>query len=141
VLFVILLSGCGGGPLPFLAGGKLDGTVKPAPASFAFVRDVGTIQLETRPEDPYSVNVAGAVVGEGLYVSAGDNRANWVDHIDANPLVRVRIEGDVYELEARRVTDAKEMDAFAESWLALGAWARDPRELDGEPYVYRLEPR
>src|SRR5262245_48646293 len=141
LLLAILLSACSGGPLPFMAGGKLDGDVKPTPASFAFAKDAGTIQLETRPEDPYSVNVAGAIVGDGLYVSAGDNRANWVENMETNPLVRARIEGDVYELKARRVTDSKEMDAFAESWLALGAWARDPRKLDGEPYVYRLEPR
>jgi len=141
LLVVVLFLGCSGGPLPFMAGGKLDGPVKPTPSSFAFAKDAGTIQLETRPEDPYSVNVAGAIVGDGLYVSAGDNRANWVEHIEVTPLVRARIEGDVYELKARRVTDAKEMDAFAEAWLGLGAWARDPRKLDGEPYVYQLGPR
>lgn len=137
---VTLLCGCGG-PLPFLAGGKLAGPVLPTPASFAFAKDAGTIQLETRPEDPYSVNVAGAVVGDGLYVSAGNNRSRWVENIAASPLVRVRIEGDVYELRARRVTGAAEMDAFAATWLGLGAWARDPRKLEGEVYVYALEPR
>jgi hypothetical protein len=137
---VTVLCGCGG-PLPFLAGGKLDGPVKPAPASFAFAKDAGTIQLETRPEKPYSVNVAGAVVGDGLYVSAGDSRTQWVENIEADPLVRARVEGVVYELKARRVTDAAEMDAFAAAWLGLGAWARDPRKLEGEVWVFRLEPR
>lgn len=134
----VLSGGCGG-PVAVFPGGALDGPVKPAPASFAFAREAGTIQLETRPADPYSVNVHGAVAGEGLYVSAGDNRAAWVEHIETDPRVRVRIEGDVYELRARRVTDAAELDAFAEVWIQ-NAWARDPREL-GEVWVYRLEAR
>jgi hypothetical protein len=56
-------------------------------------------------------------------------------------LVRARVEGVVYELKARRVSDAAEMDAFAAAWLGLGAWARDPRKLEGEVWVFRLEPR
>ena len=103
-------------------------------------RDGTTIQLETRPEAPYSVNVAAAIVGEGLYVNAGNTRTRWVQNIEATPLVRARIAGDVYELAARRVTDAKEMDFFAEVWTK-NAWARDPRKLEGEVYVFALERR
>jgi len=132
------LAACGG-PWTLLPGGALDGPVKPAPESFAFARDVGTVQLETRPADPYSVNVNCAVVGDGAYVSAGDNRAQWVRNIEADPLVRLRIDGTLYELRARRVTDGAELDAFAEEWMR-NAWARDPRELD-EVFVYRLERR
>jgi hypothetical protein len=135
----LLLCACRG-PLPFLAGGKLDGPVKTAPASFAFVENGTTIQLETRPEAPYSVNVAAAIVGEGLYVNAGNTRTRWVQNIEATPLVRARIAGDVYELAARRVTDTKEMDSFAEVWTK-NAWARDPRKLEGEVYVFALERR
>jgi F420H(2)-dependent quinone reductase len=136
----VLLCSCGG-PLPLLSGGKLDGPVKPTPASFAFVNGGTTIQLETRPEDPYSVNVTSAIVGDGLYVSAGNSRSRWVQNIEVTPLVRVRIAGDVYELAARRVADATEMDAFAEAWITRNSWARDPRKLDGEVWVFRLEPR
>lgn len=120
-------------------GGSLDGPVKPAPASFAFARETGTIQLESRPEDPYSVNITAAVVGDELYVSAGDNLSQWAANIEANPLVRVRIDGEVYELRASRVTDDAEMRAFAAEWTKH-SWARDPLELD-EVWVYRLGPR
>ncbi len=135
---LVLLLGCGG-PFTFFPGGALDGPVKPVPESFAFARDEGTIQLETGPGDPYSVNINIAVVGETPYVSAGANKARWVENIEADPDVRLRIEGDVYEMRAHRVTDDDEMRAFAEEWTR-NAWARDPRKL-GEVWVYRLEAR
>jgi len=136
--WLLVLCGCGG-PVAVFPGGELDGAVKPTPASFAFAGDAGTIQLETRPEDPYSVNIACAVVDDALYVSAGDNKAQWVENMEANPLVRLRIDGDIYELHARRVTDAAEMRKFADEWTKH-SWARDPTTLD-EAWVYRMEPR
>ena len=140
LLVALFACGCGRGPFLLLPGGRLDGPVKPPPASFAFAAEAGTIQLETRPADPYSVNVAAAVADDRLYVSAGDSRTRWAENIEVDPLVRARIEGDVYELRARRVTDRAELDAFAVAWLRLGSWARDPRKL-GEVWVYQLEPR
>jgi F420H(2)-dependent quinone reductase len=140
LLASIFVCGCSCGPFLLLPGGKLDGPVKPAPASFAFAADAGTIQLETRPADPYSVNVEGAVVGEGLYVSAGDSKSRWVENIEADPLVRARILGNVYELRARRVVDKAELQRFAAVWTSLGSWARDPMQFP-EVWVYQLGPR
>src|SRR5262245_42129652 len=136
----ILVSGCSCGPLLLLPGGKLDGPVKPAPASFALPGNRDTIQLETRPGDPYSVNVSGAVVDGKLYVSAGDTLSRWARNIEADPLVRARIEGDVYELRARRVTERSELEAFSVVWLSGNTFSRDPLKL-GEVWVYNLEPR
>ena len=65
-----LLCSCSG-PFAVFPGGALDGPVEPTPQSFAFAQDAGTVQLETRPEDPYSVNIACAVVGDALYVMSG----------------------------------------------------------------------
>ena len=62
------------------------------------------------------------------------------ENMEADPRVRLRVDGVIYELRAERVTDAAEMDAFAEAWLELGAWARDPRGYD-EVFVYRLVAR
>ncbi len=137
-LSVTALCACGG-PLPFLSGGALDGPVKPAPEGFGFARDAGTVQLETRPEDPYSVNIACAIVDDRLYVSAGDNKAAWVEHMEADPRVRLRVRGEIYELRASRVTDEAEMRAFADEWTK-NAWARDPTTLE-VAWVYRLEAR
>jgi hypothetical protein len=127
------------GPTAVFAGGALTGPVESAPASFAFARDAGTVQLETRPEDPYSVNIACAVVGDALYVSAGDNKSQWVENMEADPRVRMRISGQIYPLRAERVTDDAEMRAFAEEWTK-NSWARDPMTLD-EAWVYRLQAR
>jgi hypothetical protein len=128
-----------GSPIGVFPGGALDGPVKSAPASFEFARDAGTIQLESNPDDPYSVNIACAIVGDDLYISAGDNKSQWVENMEANPLVRLRIEGDVYELRATRVTERADLQAFADEWTK-NAWARDPMELD-EVWVYQMQPR
>jgi len=140
LLLAILACGCSCGPFLLLPGGKLDGTPKPAPASFALPGNRDTIQIETRPEDPYSVNVSGAVVDGKLYVSSGDEPQNWAKNIEANPLVRARIDGDLYDLKARRVTDRAELQAFAVVWTSGNTWARDPMKL-GEVWVYQLGPR
>ena len=138
VLGASLLWACGG-PTAVFPGGALNGPVKPTPKSFAFAVDAGTVQLETRPKDPYSVNIACAVVGDALYVSAGDNKSRWVKNMEANPLVRMRIKSEIYELRAQRVTDTEEMQAFADEWTK-NSWARDPMKLD-EVWVYRLKAR
>ena len=140
VLLAVLVCGCSN-PFLLLPGGKLDGPVKPTPASFAFVESGTTIQIETLPEKPYSVNVSSAVVGDELYVNAGNSKAQWVTNIEVSPLVRARLDGDVYELRARRVGDAAEMDRVAEVWLSRNRWARDPRKLEGEVWVFELEAR
>lgn len=128
-----------GGPFAVFPGGALDGPVKPAPGSFEFARDAGTVQLETNPLDPYSVNIACAVADEKLYVSAGENQSQWVENMEADPRVRIRIKGDIYELNARRVTDATEMQAFADEWMK-NSWARDPTQFE-EVWVYNLVAR
>src|SRR5262245_6043778 len=142
-LLVAVLAMCAcKGPLPLMSGGKLDGPVKPAPASFSFAEQSATIQIETLPDKaPYSLHVTSAIVGDGLYVNAGHTGTQWVQKIEVAPLVRARLGGDVYELKARRVTDAAELDRFAEIWTSRNSWARDPRKLDGEAYVFALEPR
>jgi hypothetical protein len=124
LFLAILAGGCSCGPFLLLPGGKLDGSVKPTPASFALPGNRDTIQLETRPEDPYSVNVSGAVVDGKLYVSAGDKPSGWAKNIEASPLVRARLAGDVYELRARRVTDRAELQAFSVVWTMEHLLAR-----------------
>jgi hypothetical protein len=140
VLSSLLLGLAGCGPTFVFPGGELDGEVAPTPSDWTFAADVTTIQLETRPTDPYSVNITCAVVDGRLYISAGDNYSQWAENIDADPNVRLRIEGAVYELRAVRVTNAAEMAGFATAWTDKVSFGRDPTELD-EAFVYRLEPR
>jgi hypothetical protein len=139
LLLLLATIGCNG-PFALLPGGKLDGEVKPAPSDWAFAGDYGTVQLETRPEEPYSVNVAYTVLEGRLYVNAGDTETQWVKNMTVSPLVRLRMDGVLYDLRAERVTDTAEISAFGKAWTSQSMFRRDPAEL-GEVWVYRLVSR
>ncbi len=136
---VLAALGCNG-PMGLLPGGELDGEARPAPADWAFAGAYGTVQLETRPEDPYSVNVAFTVLGGRLYINAGDTETQWVKNIASNPLVGLRMDGALYDLLAERVTDADQIAAFAKAWTSQSTFRRDPTTLD-RVWIYRLVPR
>jgi hypothetical protein len=127
-------------PFVLMPGGKLDGEVRAAPADFTFAGSDGMAQLETRLDEPYSVNLVYTVVGGRLYVNAGDTETRWVKNLTADPRVRLRIDGVLYELSAERVTDAQELAAFAKAWLGQSTFRRDPTSFP-EVWVYRLVPR
>lgn len=137
---LLVTAGCNG-PFGLFSGGALSGaSAKPA-SQWSDLDDYGTAQLETRPEDPYSVNIAYTRVDGRLYVNAGDTETNWVENISANPDVRLRIDGKLYDLRAVRVTEQQEIDAFAEAWTNQSMFRRDPTELEGEVWIYRMVPR
>lgn len=135
---LLLLSACE--PIMILPGGQLDGAISPPPADWAFTQDVKTIQLETNSSDPYSVNIWLIATGSALYVHAGKNRAAWVEHMEADPNVRIRIADKLYELRATRVTSADEFSQFANAYEKK--YDRRPRnENVSEAYLFRLTPR
>lgn len=146
VLLVILLvvvlavSGCSG-PFGLLPGGLLDGEARSAPGDWGFAGGYGTAQLETQPDDPYSVNLAFTVLDGRLYINAGDTETQWVKNMTADPLVRLRIEGTIYLLRAERVTDRAEIATFGKVWASQSRFLRDPAELEDEVWVYRLVAR
>ena len=140
LLFLSVATGCNG-PLPFLGGGALAGDVVAAPESWGeWTESVSVIQLETNPAVPYSVNIAYTVVGEHLYVYAGDTKTRWVEDMEADPRVRFRRDGLIYVLRAERVSGEAERVAFAKVWAARGSFSRDPQTLE-EVWLYRLLPR
>lgn len=141
LLFVAaLVAAACNGPVFLLPGGRLEGETRAAPSDWAFAGDSGTMQLETRPGDPYSVNVAFTVVDGAIYVNAGDTRTRWVENIEADPRVRLRLDGALYDLRAERVADPDEIRVFARAWTGQSIFRRDPTALD-EVWIYRLEPR
>ncbi len=121
-LSAALLLACGG-PLLIIPGGALAGTVVTEPVDdWSFVSD-HFVDLETRPEDPYSVEL-NYVVREGkLYIDPAEGRT-WLEHIRSNPLVRVRFGDEVYPLEAVLVGRPGELEGF-----------------DADRFIYRLDPR
>ena len=51
-----------------------------------------------------------------LYVHAGTNRSTWVENIEADPNVRLRVNDSIYELEATRVDAQEEFDRFSDAY-------------------------
>ena len=141
LIICLLLCACeSDGPLPFMSGGELGGTVAPVPGVWQFDENSALAVLETRPENPYSVNFTYVQLDGRFYVYAGDTRTNWVEHIESNPLVRVRVNGIIYPVLAERVEDPEEITAFAAVWASRSIFSRDPRELE-EVWLYRLKAR
>lgn len=139
MLTLLAAIGCGG-PFLLLPGGALDGAEQPVPSSWNFAGRYGTMQLETRPDEPYSVNIAYTIVDDGLYINAGNTETQWVKNMAVDPKVRVRIDGALFELRSIRVTDDAVIDAFGEAWTSQSMFRRDPRGMD-EVWIYRLAAR
>jgi len=136
-LLTALAFGCGYIPFP---GGALDGAVKPVPDDWAALEETSIVQIETRPEDPYSVNIWAVGMGPAVYLHAGANRATWVEHLEADPRIRMRVDDDVYELRAERVESQAEFDRFADAYDAKYG-VRPRNENVAEVYLMRLEAR
>jgi hypothetical protein len=110
VAALLLAAGCG--PVP---GGRLRGEVEPPPADWApFTEGLsGICEIESRPEDPHSIQLQCYEFDGALYVHSHrwalaswypftSWAAIWLDH----PEVRVRFGDSLYELHAERVVDA-----------------------------------
>jgi len=136
ILTLLLAMGCNG-PFVVFPGGELDGRGEPAPESWSGMGESGTVQLETDPSEPYSVNVAYTVLDGRLYINAGDTETKWVKNILADPQVRLRLKGQVYDLRAERVTNTDEIKRFGKAWTAQSMFRRDPAELD-QVWLYQL---
>lgn len=138
VALALLLGGWG--PLFIFPGGELSGTDSPPPDSWAFTDAIDTVQLETRPADPYSVNIWITRVEASVYIHAGANRASWVEHIEADPRVRVQAGERIFPLRAIRVRDVAEFARFSDAYERK--YDRRPRnENVEEVWLFRLTPR
>ena len=122
VLLSALVIACGG---PFLVfpGGALRGEVVTEPVTdWSFVDD-SFVDLETRPSDPYSVELNYFVKDGQLYIDPAEGR-RWLAHIREDPRVRVRFGGKVYPAEADLAGKPGELEGF-----------------DPERFIYRIESR
>jgi len=141
---VALLVGCGPmGPIP---GGRLRGPVETPPAEWSGVEAERTAQLETRPDDPHSINIWTGVVDGRLYIATSlimgpdePEERDWVQHVLADPRVRLRVDGSVYELRATRVEDAALVETVREAMIAK--YDVEPDAHSSAAWVFRLEPR
>ena len=132
-----LLIGCAPiGPIP---GGRLGGSVSAPPESWESLQPYGTLQLESRPDAPYSVNVWGAGIGRSFYVACRPD-SRWLAHVIENPEVRLRVHGNVYELRATRSESAEIRDKFFRQLMEQYGWSPDDRDRESA-WLLRLEPR
>ena len=135
----LILAACNE-PFTLAAGGALEGPVAEAPSTWELDKDSALAQLETQPNDPYSINFTYVQLDGRLYAYAGDTRTNWVANIEKDPLVRVRLQNKIYAARAIRVTGSEELNNFASVWTDLSVFQRDPMQFE-EVWLYRLEAR
>lgn len=140
----ICLSACE--PLFIFPGGELAGDAVPPPESWEFSRDVETVQLETRPTAPYSVNVWGVHAGADFYVAASDGAGSrWAQAIEADPLVRLKVGDKLFALTATRIGEDPDADS-AEMTQVVNAYVEKysvgtEDNFVASAWVYRLQPR
>ena len=127
-------------PVAMIPGGKLSGSVKQPPADWSFSVEFEEVQLETRPDDPYSVNLWGVGVGEVFYLAAGSADARWAGYIREDPRVRLRIGEDLYELMATLTEDEVELEAFLSALKRKYDFVPS-EEQRAKAAVFRLERR
>ena len=140
-LMLVALFAIGCDPIIMIPGGSLSGELTPFPTSWTFTNDVDTVQLETRPADPYSVNIWVVEVEGSLFIVAGSGlETTWAQHIQNDPLVRLRVTDALYELRASEANT----EANREGFLAAAKKKYD-FEPEGEDVnkaiLYRLDPR
>ncbi|MFP6655555.1 MAG: hypothetical protein VCB25_07995 [Myxococcota bacterium] len=137
--FASLLLACG--PLVMVPGGALSGSVVPVPADWSFSDAIETIQLETRPSDPYSVNLWGIGIGKNFYVATSSAGSRWATHVSEDPRVRLKLGDDLYELIATRTKDSAELDAFLAALKTKYDHEPERAKDFEEATLFRLEAR
>ncbi len=103
LILVIATSGCSG-PTFWLPGGTLSGP-ESAYDSAKIPADAQVIQLETNPQDPYSVNIGFRRINGEIYIDPAPER-KWYQYIQADPNVRLRFEGSDDVLRALTVVES-----------------------------------
>jgi hypothetical protein len=94
-------------------GGALCGDVVSEPVEdWSFTSDL-FVDLETRQEDPYSVELNYVVKDGNLYLDPAEGR-RWLEHIRDDPRVRVRFDGKIYPATATLVGRPGELQGFPE---------------------------
>jgi hypothetical protein len=146
VLAVLLLFG-GVGPIAFLPGGHLWGEVAEPRDDWSFTDAIGEIQLQTHVGPlPWSVTTWVLADDAGdLYVAAGDCDRVWTHRVLADPEIRLRIDGVVYEMhampEASREVGATIAPVVLAKYMGIAAETANwiPGATNG--CVFRVEPR
>ena len=136
VVLILVAAGCAE-PFVVFSGGKLSGEIAIAPVEWSITDSTDTVQLETRPTDPYSINIWAASTGKDLYIATGSDGATWTSYIEDSPSVRLRVGQQLYSLQAISISDVTEREKVSSAYvkkydLEEDNWVREAR-------IYRLD--
>jgi hypothetical protein len=123
LVFLSALLACGG-PMLVFPGGALSGEVVTEPIEdWSFVSEEPFLDLETTPDDPYSVQINYILRDGKLYIDPAEDRT-WFEHLKEDLNVRIRFGDKIYPVTAVLVGRPGELEGF------------DPNR-----FVYRLDSR
>ena len=134
----LFLAGCDK-PFGFVPGRELDGDESPPPQEWTEIESLATVQLEFRPNKPYSINIWAVGIGQDIYVATGEDGTRWTEYLQQTPLVRVRVSESIYPLNAVRVLDAAEQQSVTDAFVAKYNLDKDNWVVTGQ--VFRLDRR
>jgi hypothetical protein len=137
IFFLTLFSLLACDPVVMIPGGRLSGETKSVPADWSFSDEVETVQLETRPAKPYSVNIWGVASGEDFFIASGKAENAWAAHIAEDDRVRLRIDGTIYEMRALRDDSAEGRERFLVAAKAKYDFEPDPEQAS-DAILFRL---
>jgi hypothetical protein len=137
VILATLLVSCSE-PRSMIPGGQLSGEVFATPLTWVDVPE--TIQVETRPSDPYSINIWGVGIGQHLYIATSDSGTTWSDFINADSDIRARVGSSLYELSATSITDPAERNSVAAAYVSKYELDKDDNWVD-TGLIFRLDRR
>jgi hypothetical protein len=137
VILATLLVSCSE-PRSMIPGGQLSGEVFSTPLTWVDVPE--TIQVETRPSDPYSINIWGVGIGQHLYIATSDSGTTWSDFINTDSDIRARIGFSLYELSATSITDPVERSRVAAAYVSKYELDKDDNWVD-VGLIFRLDRR
>ena len=138
IAFVVFLAGCGK-PFGFIPGRELDGDEAPPPQDWAEIDKIATVQLEFRPDKPYSINIWAVGIGQDMYVATGEDGTRWTEYLQQTPEVRVQVRESIYPLNATRVLDPAEHHSATDAFVAKYNLDEDSWVVNGQ--VFRLDRR
>ena len=137
------------GPIGPFSSGQLKGELQSGPvAGWTFLDSEETVQLETRPDDPYSINIwIGRHDGKPYIVTSlilGEEEPSqraWVQQVEKDPRVRIRVAGKLYERRAVRVSDPDEAETVRAKLMAKYEVESEDDGRTGRAWIFRLDAR
>lgn len=136
----------GVGPIAFLPGGALWGEVREPPDDWSFTDRIAEIQVQTHVGPlPWSVTTWVMSEGGDLFIAASNCDRIWTHRVIEDPEIRLRIDGVIYEMQARitqdRAIGGRVAPVVLAKYLGIGVDRANWIPGQQEGCVFRVEPR